>query len=575
MNLEDLLRYDDIMIQCHDDPDADAIASGFALREFLVSRGKSPRLVYSGKKPITKPDMKLMCDLCKIPLEYLPEPEGTAELLITVDCQPGNSNVAPLGAGQTAVIDHHKISNPERRTPLWEVRTYDACCTIVWDLLRHAGFIPRTKELSTALYFGLYMDTVYFQSLSHQTDLEMKNTLEFDRTIFDQLKASNLSLDDLIICGQALSNPHYNAEYRFAVAEAQPCDPNLLGVISDMMMGVQSVDMCISYCVLTGYVKISVRSHDPNIPADRLAGRVTWGIGEYGSRGETVAGGKLFRTALEAICQGDGWDGLSGGAGRLIYSRMRAYCEEQIQIKASECQPRKAESGFIDQLVRQSEQGDASAQYQLGSLYARGDGVSQDWARAVSLYTQAADRGNAAAQHSLGVCYTYGRGVIRDWARAFSLYTQAAEQNYAVAQKDLGVCYAKGRGVSQDWKKAAVWYRRAAENGNAHAQYNLAQRYYRGEGVEQSFEEAFRWYCKAAEQEHPWAQYRLGDCYAFGEGVSQDYGQAVQWYIRAAEHDIQKAQVQLADCFENGRLGVPKDPKQAAYWRSRSSQQKS
>ena len=48
MTLEDLLRYKDIVIQCHDDPDADAIASGYALLKYLQSKGKSPRLVYSG-----------------------------------------------------------------------------------------------------------------------------------------------------------------------------------------------------------------------------------------------------------------------------------------------------------------------------------------------------------------------------------------------------------------------------------------------------------------------------------------------------------------------------------------------
>ena len=31
MRLEALLKFDDIVIQCHDDPDADTIASGFTL----------------------------------------------------------------------------------------------------------------------------------------------------------------------------------------------------------------------------------------------------------------------------------------------------------------------------------------------------------------------------------------------------------------------------------------------------------------------------------------------------------------------------------------------------------------
>lgn len=580
MKLDDLLNYDDIVIQCHDNPDADAIASGFALWEFLVGRGKRPHLVYGGDRPISKPDVKLMCDLCRIRLNYLPEfrkfrkTKKIPDLLVTVDCQPGNSNVAALEAERTAVIDHHKVFDPERQTPLWEIRDYNACCTIVWDLLRESGCAPLSRELSTALYFGLYMDTIYFQDLSHPVDLEMKNTLEFDRTVFDQLKSSNLSLDDLILCGQALSRPHYSGEYRFAVTEAPPCDPNLLGVISDMMMGVQSVDVCISYCMLPKYAKLSVRSHDPNIPADQLAEWVSRDIGEYGGRGESVAGGKLFRKELERVCRNDSWDGLSGAAGRLIYSRITAYYEALLRLGVGEYRAEEREpgggasrEGLAELLERRAKLGDPQAQYRLGTLYAQGGEVPQNWERAAALYAQAAEQGNAAAQHSLGLCYAYGRGVPRDWVRAFRLYTQAAEQDYAAAQKELGVCYAKGRGVSQDWSQAADWYRRAAENGNAQAQYNLAQRYYRGEGVERSLTLAAEWYGKAARQGYGWAQYRLGKCYARGDGVSLDWREALYWYEQAAEQGVQEARTRLIDCLENGRPGIPRDPAQAAYWR--------
>ena len=39
LKLADLLNYDEIIIQCHDNPDADAIASGFGICAYLESRG--------------------------------------------------------------------------------------------------------------------------------------------------------------------------------------------------------------------------------------------------------------------------------------------------------------------------------------------------------------------------------------------------------------------------------------------------------------------------------------------------------------------------------------------------------
>lgn len=40
MRLSDLLSYDDIVIQCHDNPDADALASGAALHWYFTQKGK-------------------------------------------------------------------------------------------------------------------------------------------------------------------------------------------------------------------------------------------------------------------------------------------------------------------------------------------------------------------------------------------------------------------------------------------------------------------------------------------------------------------------------------------------------
>ncbi len=109
MTLEDLLRYENIVIQCHDDPDADAIASGYALLKYLQSKGKSPRLVYSGGRKVTKNNLLLMIEKLNIPLEHLRGMDGEAELLVTVDCRAGQRNVSALPCQNLAVIDHHEL----------------------------------------------------------------------------------------------------------------------------------------------------------------------------------------------------------------------------------------------------------------------------------------------------------------------------------------------------------------------------------------------------------------------------------------------------------------------------------
>ena len=64
------------------------------------------------------------------------------------------------------------------------------------------------------------------------------------------------------------------------------------------------------------------------------------------------------------------------------------------------------------------EQGNASAQNNLGQMYRKGDGVPQDDKTAVKWYTLAAEQGHASAQYNLGFMYENGYGVLRDYVYA-------------------------------------------------------------------------------------------------------------------------------------------------------------
>ena len=105
------------------------------------------------------------------------------------------------------------------------------------------------------------------------------------------------------------------------------------------------------------------------------------------------------------------------------------------------------------------------AQYNLGVMYDKGQGVPQDYKTAVKWYRLAAEQGYAGAQYNLGTMYDNGQGVPQDYKTAVKWYRLAAEQGYADAQYNLGVMYSKGQGVPQDYKTAVKWYRLAAEQG--------------------------------------------------------------------------------------------------------------
>ena len=219
-----------------------------------------------------------------------------------------------------------------------------------------------------------------------------------------------------------------------------------------------------------------------------------------------------------------------------------------------------------------AEQGHARAQTNLGFMYEKGRGVGKDNREAVRWYRKAAEQGHASAQSNLGLAYEYGRGVGKDNREAVRWYRKAAEQGYARAQNNLGLMYEKGRGVGKDYREAVGWYRKAAAQGNASAQGNLGDMFEYGKGVGKDYREAVGWYRKAAAQGHAWAQNNLGLMYEKGRGVGKDYREAVGWYRKAAAQGHASAQSNLGLAYEYGR-GVGKDNREAVRWYRKAAEQ--
>ena len=345
MTLEDLLNYENIVIQCHDDPDADAIASGYALLKYLESKGKAPRLVYSGGRKATKNNLLLMIEKLNIPLEYVRREEDEAELLITVDCRAGQRNVSALPYQNLAVIDHHELDMGEVLPELQEVRTdCSACVTVIWAMLKKAGFPIEDRLLSTALYYGLYMDTQKFKG-TEKMDREMLDALRFDWDIVLLLQSADLALDDFRTAGSAFMNLRYHPEYHFAVAPVNTSEPYMLGIVSDMMMDVHELSVCVAYCLLERdrCVKVSVRCCKRRDRADELVHWLVRDMGNDGGGDRTKAAGRLPLALLEKNCP-DG--NLLYTAGELIFQRLTDYFRtplRRLAPRAEEYEPAQAE----------------------------------------------------------------------------------------------------------------------------------------------------------------------------------------------------------------------------------------
>jgi len=307
--LKKLLNYDRIVLQCHDNPDPDAIASAFALYRFLTGNGKDAQIIYSGFSEIRKANLLLMTQELNIPLRYIGKDagfqviaDGKKTILVTVDCQYGAGNVKMIAAPEYAVLDHHiqEMAEPA----LCEIKPFlGSCSTLVWKLLFDYGFAFKDHlDVSTALYYGLYTDTNSLSEIVHPLDMDLRDSLKYDTGLMKRLKNSNLSIEDLNIAGKTLITHWIFKDTRSAVFEADPCDPNILGFTGDLALQVDDIDACVVFCLVNGGVKLSVRSCVRETMANELAARICEGVGSGGGHkdkaGGFISGEKLRETGL-------------------------------------------------------------------------------------------------------------------------------------------------------------------------------------------------------------------------------------------------------------------------------------
>ena len=166
-----------------------------------------------------------------------------------------------------------------------------------------------------------------------------------------------------------------------------------------------------------------------------------------------------------------------------------------------------------------AEGGHPIAQWKLGRMYARGDGVIQDDVRAFEYFSRIA---NAHAEDSpsapqaaivanafvaLGRYYLDGipnSRVKADTDRAREMFSYAASYfGNADAQYDLARLYLKGVGVPRDSRYGARWLGLAAQKGQHQAQAMLGQMLFNGDQLPKQAARGLMWLTLARDSAAP------------------------------------------------------------------------
>lgn len=129
-----------------------------------------------------------------------------------------------------------------------------------------------------------------------------------------------------------------------------------------------------------------------------------------------------------------------------------------------------------------------------------GDAYKQgDFETAAEKFREVAAKGDHRAMYALGSMYAGGTGVKQDYREAFNWFQQAARYGRPDAIYKIGLMYELGVGVRQSYRQAARYYREVGQKGYAHGQFKFGQLYLNGNGVKKDLVKAYAWMITARE----------------------------------------------------------------------------
>lgn len=211
------------------------------------------------------------------------------------------------------------------------------------------------------------------------------------------------------------------------------------------------------------------------------------------------------------------------------------------------------------------------------------EGVRNGHARsAVAALQYAADSGESVAQWKLGKMYAEGDGVPHDDAKAFDYFSQLID-NYDEDVADpreapfvssafvaLGVYNLTGISktrIAPNPERALEMFHYAAVNfGDANAQYNMARMYLDGTGTEKDGRQAARWLFLAADKGHIESQALLGQMLFTGhQGVQMQRARGLMWLSLARDGVTDKVKDQwILDLYDKAMRAASDDDRQIA-----------
>lgn len=307
--LDTVSGFQHVLVITHDNPDPDAIASGWSLKWLIERKLAIPsRLIGGGA--IVRAENRQMVKLLGAPIELIQDfyhVDQTAAIL--VDCGYGSSNhlLADTGLRPVGVVDHHQFGRQKARLPFKDLRKrVVATATIAGSYLREQYLEP-PPELATALLYAIRTETRGGGTWHSRLDRSMISWLTryADPTVLAEIENAPLPRDYYADVVLALQNAFiYDGVALCFLPRAEGAE--LVGEVADLIIRCDEVRCVLCAAVVGDDLFLSVRSTKDAFNASDLVQRVVRGLGHSGGH-QQRSGGCIPNVAngnanLEDVC---------------------------------------------------------------------------------------------------------------------------------------------------------------------------------------------------------------------------------------------------------------------------------
>lgn len=295
-----------LVIQTHDFPDLDAVASAWGLAALLSRRGFRPACAYRGRIR-SRSLASLVTQLGLSILNELPSPPAkAARQIIVVDGSPMNGNVTLFEGDLLGVIDHH-LAMALPPSPYTDIRPEMASCSAIIEGYWLAAGEGLPGDIATALLAGIQSDTDFLSRRASPEDFAAYYRLMGlgDFTLASRIVRTVFDLAELDLVKEALMASVVREGVFWAWIKG-PCSQEVLAVLAEFVLRTEEIQAAVvaehgepaSSPAISGQatgpsesgVHLSVRSKDRRLPAFDLVRGALEGLGSGGGHSHSAGG---------------------------------------------------------------------------------------------------------------------------------------------------------------------------------------------------------------------------------------------------------------------------------------------